>query len=122
MKIEFTKEDLDYLAWRISENLKGNETMIIDRALAQLPLRDLKLSARLRTSMKNAGFLDSTLREVSKYSPKAIMRLRNFGRLQLDELSSLMARAGVEWDCSEDAIKGWQKFPIEDLPERGNYE
>lgn len=102
MKIEFTKEDLDYLAVKIAEIIQGNHKMVstID---ADLKLTNVKMSFRLREAlldiMHTNGYSpeDVTLRDVAQFHPDYFKRLRGVGRVAHTELIEIVAKAGLEW-------------------------
>lgn len=102
MKIEFTKEDLDYLAVKIAEIIQGNHKMVstID---AGLKLTNVKMSFRLREAlldiMHTNGYSpeEVTLRDVAQFHPDYFKRLRGVGRVAHTELIEIVAKAGLEW-------------------------
>ena len=102
MKIEFTKDDLDYLAVKIAEIIQGNHKMVstID---ADLKLMNVDMSYRLREALLDVmqinGYSpeDVTLRDVAKFHPDWYKRLRGVGRVAHTELIEIVAKAGLEW-------------------------
>lgn len=99
MKIEFTKEELDYLAWKITENLKESEAVdfLNRRAMAGVKMKDLTLSNRLRSVLWHAEMLDMTLREVADLGAENIVKIRNMGKVSFLELSTLIGYAGINF-------------------------
>ena len=102
MKIEFNKEDLDYLAEKIAELISENKQMkaSID---ADLKLKNVRMSYKLREHLYDIMEINGynkdyvTLRDVAKFHPDWYKRIRGIGRVTHTELIEVVAKAGLEW-------------------------
>lgn len=103
MKIEFTQQELDYLALKIAEILSNRYNLGEDLAnhtnnpAADKPIEEMEMSNRLRNCLKAAEVLDWTPREIAYYSKRAWARFRNLGRKTFAEFEMLINSAGLQF-------------------------
>ena len=103
MKIEFTRQELDYLALKIAEILSNRYDIGKDLSnhpndpAADKPVGELPMSNRLHNCLKAAGVLEWTPREISYYSKRAWARFRNMGRKTFAEFEELLTSAGLKF-------------------------
>ena len=108
MKIEFTKDELDYLACKIAEILRHridvndvNVGTSDDKgsalAMADTPLSVIKMSTKLRSVIRSYGLQDWTPRDVAYYKALEWARLRGLGRKSHNELRDILRSAGLDF-------------------------
>lgn len=103
MTIEFTQQELDYLALKIAEILSNRYNLGEDLAnhannpAADKPIDELQMSVRLRNCLRAAGVLDWTPREISYYSKRAWARFRNMGHKTFFEFEELLRSTGLKF-------------------------
>jgi DNA-directed RNA polymerase alpha subunit len=64
-------------------------------------IEELELSVRTYNCLKNAEIF--TIREMLKYSPKEMKKLKNFGKKAVDEVRELLQRIGPDIDLRADS-------------------
>lgn len=103
MTIEFTQQELDYLALKIAEILSNRYNLGKDLSnnasnpTADKPIKDLPMSVRLFNCLKAAGVIEWTPREISYYSRQAWTRFRSMGRKTFAEFEDIIKCAGLEF-------------------------
>lgn len=103
MTIEFTRQELDYLALKIAEILSNRYNLGKDLSnhegnpAADEPIEEMGMSVRLRNCLRAAGVLRWTPREIAYYSKRAWARLKNLGHKTFAEFEELIKRAGLEF-------------------------
>jgi hypothetical protein len=107
MKIEFTKDELDYLACKIAEILRhrsdvnvgtseNNEEPLLP---PDTPLSEIKMSTKLWNVIRSYGLQDWTPRDVAYYKSLEWARLRGLGRKSHTELRCILLSAGLDFGC-----------------------
>lgn len=107
MKIEFTKDELDYLACKIAEILRHRIDVNVDisddkgsaLAMADTPLSEIEMSGKLWSVIRSYGLQDWTPREVAYYKGLEWARLRGLGRKSHNELRDILRTAGLDFGC-----------------------
>lgn len=105
MKIEFTKDELDYLACKIAEILRHRIDVNVDisddkgsaLAMADTPLSEIKMSGKLWSVIRSYGLQDWTPRDVAYYKGLEWARLRGLGRKSHNELRDILRTAGLDF-------------------------
>lgn len=103
MTIEFTRQELDYLALKIAEILSNRYNLGKDLSnhannpAADKPIEEMNMSVRLRNCLRAIGVLEWTPREIAYYSKPAWARLRNMGRKTFAEFEAVIRSAGLEF-------------------------
>lgn len=103
MTIQFTQQELDYLALKIAEILSNRYNVGEDLAnhagnpAADEPIEEMIMSIRLHNCLRAIGVLEWTPREISYYSSRAWARFRNMGRKTFTEFEGLIKSAGLEF-------------------------
>lgn len=105
MKIEFTKDELDYLACKIAEILRHRIDVNVGTsddkgsalAMANTPLSEIKMSGKLWSVIRSYGLQDWTPRDVSYYKGIEWARLRGLGRKSHNELHDILRSAGLDF-------------------------
>ena len=103
MTIEFTRQELDYLALKIAEILSNRYNIGKDLSnhannpAADEPIAEMGMSVRLRNCLRTIGVLYWTPREIAYYSPRAWARFRNMGRKTFAEFEDIIKSAGLEF-------------------------
>lgn len=106
MKIEFTKDDLDYIAYKIAEIIKKDNTLARNYEKAREFItvdnyHDLGLSYRLysclHSIMKDNGYERFGLEEVSQFRSDDFKRVSGMGRKTHTELLLLIQSVGLKW-------------------------
>ena len=91
MKIEFTKDDLDYLAEKIAEMMDKRNC---PRVNPDKPIASAYISDRLLHIFEEIGFDQMTIRELSLVRARDWERVRGMGDRMMAELMQLFAEAG----------------------------
>lgn len=94
MKIELTKEDLDYLALRIAENLRPTN---IQQAEHCCPTKNKAMSQRLLNALRNLGLADYSISELSEVACSEWKRVRFIGPKSYAELTQIFAERGLSF-------------------------
>ena len=103
MTIEFTRQELDYLALKIAEILSNRYNFGKDLSnhannpAADKPIEEMNMSNRLHNCLRAIGVLEWTPREISYYSSRAWARFRNMGRKTFAEFEDIIKSAGLEF-------------------------
>ena len=91
MKIEFTKEDLDYLAEKIAKIMMNRNLPTVN---ADKKFKDITMTVRLSNCIKAAGLEEYTLHELSQVRPSEWKKFRNLGPKAYAEFMQLFAEGG----------------------------
>ena len=101
MKIEFTKEDLDYLAERIVEKIQNGKVSISKPNHPNIDpkkkIGGIPMSGRLRTALSASYLLLHTIEELSEVNPAYWVRVKGISRVAFPELMRIFADAGCSF-------------------------
>lgn len=106
MKVEFTKDDLDYIAYKIAEIIKKDNTLARNYEKAREFItddnyHDIGLSYRLyeclHNIMKINGYERFCLEDVAQYRSDDYKRVSGMGRKTHTELLLLIQSTGLKW-------------------------
>lgn len=103
MLIEFTKDQLDYLALKIAEILQQRNGILnasVNKknttSLADIPLQKIEMSILLKNLIRSYNLEDWTPRDVS-YFRKSEWRLHGFEKRACDELEKILQSAQLKF-------------------------
>lgn len=103
MTVEFTQQDLDYLAKKIAEILKG-EKEVKQNPFDKMNIRELvdegyvSISVRL-FNILSYFFKDFTMRDLASVRWKDFARVDGLGQRTYDELCSMFTKLGYTSGC-----------------------
>lgn len=104
MLIEFTKDQLDYLALKIAEILQQRNGILnasVNRknttSLADIPLQKIEMPIQLRNLIRNHNLEDWTPRDVSYFRKAEWLRLHGFGKRACNELEKILQSAQLKF-------------------------
>ena len=94
MKIEFTKEDLDYLAEKIAKIMMRGKLPTIN---PDKKISEMSMSIRLSNIMEGAGLGGYTIRQLSEVRVSEWKKFRNMGPKTYAELMQIFAESGCSF-------------------------